>query len=102
MSDNITHDRVPNYFGKDIPSCGEVKPEANPTLPISVKRTGPGAFRPGDHVRSLANGSRMLGVIEVNNDGTLHLWAHKHGHIWDADPRHWVRVLRNEELSCAA
>ena len=80
-----------------IPFDGSPLPAASPVL-----RTGPGAFRPGDHVRSLANGNRLLGVIAVNSDGTLHLWAHKNGHIWDADPCHWVRVPRNEELQCAA
>ncbi len=94
---------IPNYFGNDIPACGEVMPEDDPTLPI---RTGKGAFRPGDHVRSVASGGkperRLFGVIDVNQDGSLHLWAHKSGHIWNAEPEHWERTLRNEELPCAA
>jgi len=91
-----TYDRsVPNNFGDDIPFDGECQPAPAP-------RTGPGAFRAGDHVKSIASlgdkKRRAFRVKEINDDGTLHIWAHMHGHIYRADPNKWERGPRVEEM----
>jgi hypothetical protein len=72
----------------------------------NAPRTGPGAFRPGDHVRYLAGKGkasyRIYSVVTVKDDGKLTLYRMASGYIRNADPRKWKRLLRNEELQCAA
>jgi hypothetical protein len=72
-------------------------------LPAPAPRTGPGAFRPGDNVWSVASARRRnrrrFGVMEINPDGSLHLYAMNHGHVYRANPRRWVRCIRNEEMA---
>jgi len=78
---------------------------------VPALRTGPGAFRPGDGVWSVKSrddrNRRRFNVMGVNPNGSLHLYAMMHGHIYHADPRRWERCKRNEEIAqeiaqCAA